>query len=104
VPRSQHAKTWTATIGQAPKGTLIGFGEQSESNPLTVAINGSMERATKQAGADYFSVNYNWPDTAQPAIQAQALERERLIALLQRQVLATRCWSWLRSARRRPMA
>ncbi len=77
IPRSQRPKRWSATIGKAPQGTLIGFGKQSESNPFTQAVNLGMERAAKKAGADLFAVNYQWPDTAQPAIQAQALVQKK---------------------------
>jgi ribose transport system substrate-binding protein len=73
VPRSQHPKTWTAVPVKAPAGTLIGFGEQAENNPFAQAVNTSMQSATKASGASYFAVNYQWPDTAQPVIQAQAL-------------------------------
>jgi ABC-type sugar transport system substrate-binding protein len=73
IPRAQRPKTWTAKMSKARPNTLIGFGEQTESNPFAQAVNFSMSSATKAAGADYFAVNYQWPDTAQPIVQAQSL-------------------------------
>jgi ABC-type sugar transport system substrate-binding protein len=73
IPRSQRPKSWTAKVSKAPAGALIGFGEQTESNPFAQAVNMSMANATKAAGAGYFAVNYQWPDTAQPIVQAQSL-------------------------------
>jgi ABC-type sugar transport system substrate-binding protein len=90
IPRAQRPKQWLASVRKAPAGTLIGFGKQSESNPFTQAVNMSMERATKAAGADYFAVNYQWPDTAQPAIQAQALvQRKPTVAVSFNVIAAT---------------
>lgn len=77
VPRSKHPNTWTATPQKAPAGTVLGFGEQAESNPFAQAVNISMSKATKASGASYFAVNYQWPDTAQPVIQAQALMQKK---------------------------
>jgi ribose transport system substrate-binding protein len=73
IPRSQRPKTWIAQIRPAASGTLIGFGEQSESNPFTQAVNASMKSAAAKAGAGLFSVNYDFPKTDQPAIQAAAI-------------------------------
>lgn len=88
IPRSQRPKEWVAGGRKAPPGTLIGFGKQSESNPFTQAVNASMERAVKAAGADYFAVNYQWPDTAQPAIQAQALVQRKPTVVVSFNVIA----------------
>src|SRR5215212_804726 len=77
IPRAQRPKTWVAKLGKAKPGTLLGFGEQAESNPFAQAVNMSMERSAKRAGAGYFAVNYNWPDTAAPTIQAQALVQKK---------------------------
>jgi ribose transport system substrate-binding protein len=73
VPKAQHPKTWTASIGKAPANTLIGYAEQAENSPFAQAVNVSMQTATKAAGADLFSVNYNYPDTAAPISQSQVL-------------------------------
>jgi ribose transport system substrate-binding protein len=73
VPKAQHPKTWTAAIGKAGAGTLIGYAEQAENQPFAVAVNDSIASAAKTAGAQLFSVNYNYPDTAAPISQSQVL-------------------------------
>lgn len=77
VPRKSHPTTWVATPQKAPAGTVIGFGEQAENNPFAQAVNMSMQKSAKGSGATYFAVNYQWPDTAQPIIQAQALMEKK---------------------------
>lgn len=88
IPRSQRPKTWTAKLSKAPAGTLIGFGEQTESNPFAQAVNMSMASATKATGAGYFAVNYQWPDTAQPVIQAQSLVAKKPSVVVSFNVIA----------------
>jgi ribose transport system substrate-binding protein len=88
VRKGQHPKTWTAVPQKAPAGTLIGFGEQAENNPFATAVNTSMKRATQAAGAQGFAVNYQWPDTAQPVIQAQALMQKKPTIVVSFNVIA----------------
>lgn len=88
VPKGQHPKTWTAVPQKAPAGTLIGFGEQAENNPFATAVNDSVKRATAAAGAQGFAVNYQWPDTAQPVIQAQALVQKKPSIVISFNVIA----------------
>jgi ABC-type sugar transport system substrate-binding protein len=88
VPKGQHPKTWTATPQKAPAGTLIGYGEQAENNPFATAVNDSIKRATAASGAQGFAVNYQWPDTAQPVIQAQALVQKKPSVVISFNVIA----------------
>jgi ribose transport system substrate-binding protein len=73
IPRKQRPKTWVAQITPAKKGTVIGFGEQSEANAFAQAVNISMKKAAEKAGADFYAVNYDYPKPEQPTIQASAL-------------------------------
>jgi ribose transport system substrate-binding protein len=73
VPKAQHPKTWTASLGKASPGTLIGYAAQAENQPFAVAVNDGVAAAAKTVGADFFKVNYLYPDTAAPIAQSQVL-------------------------------
>ncbi len=73
VPRAQHPKKWVPQMRKAAPNTLIGFGEQTESNPFSQAVNTSVVRSIRQSGADAFVVNFNFPDPAAPLNQSRIM-------------------------------